>query len=415
MIFLKKAQIIIKSSVCVLLFIISLIFASIIYVDSSVSADYLINKGESLEINSLVPIRVSYSASEETPADSNRGSGATFDMDVRVLGVIPAKKISVRVVDENYVAVLGTPFGIKLYTEGVLVAGFSDVETKSKDKSPAKSAGIKEGDFLVSLNGVKVYTNEDVSKIIKNSNGEIVVAEIIRNGKEKTISFYPAKSKKDGEYKAGMWVKDSSAGIGTMTFYSPKYNVVAGLGHGICDSDTGTLMSLSSGEFVSATIMSYKKGIAGEAGELNGSFTGKKLADFYCNSSNGVYGKVTCDISLDNMFEIALKQEVRNGNAYIITTINGETPEYYSCKIKIRNKGETQNLLVEITDDRLLKATGGIVQGMSGSPIIQSGKLIGAVTHVLIDDPIKGYGIFAENMLETAQGVAEGNKFKEAS
>lgn len=412
---MKTIRIAIKSSVCVLLILFTGIFASILYVDNSVSSDYLINSGQSLEINSVVPLRVSYSAKEETQAGKAQGVGETFNMDVRVLGIIPAKKISVRVVDENYVAVLGTPFGIKLYTEGVLVAGFSDVDTKAKDKCPAKSAGIREGDFLVSLNGVKVYTNEDVAKIIKNSNGEHVVANTLRDGKKMTISFHPAKSKKDGEYKAGMWVKDSSAGIGTMTFYSPKYNMVAGLGHGICDSDTGTLMSLSSGEFVSADILSYKKGYAGEAGELNGSFTGKKLADFSCNSNNGVYGKVTCDISLENMFAIALKQEVRNGNAYIITTINGETPEYYSCKIKIRNKGETQNLLVEITDERLLKATGGIVQGMSGSPIIQNGKLIGAVTHVLVDDPTKGYGIFAENMLETAQSVSENNKLKDAS
>ena len=205
-----------------------------------------------------------------------------------------------------------------------------------------------------------------------------------------------------------------------MTFYSPRYNVAAGLGHGICDSDTGTLLSLNSGEFVSAEIVSYTKGKAGKAGELRGVFSGKKIADFSLNSNNGVYGSVSCDISMESLFPIAYKQEVRNASAYILCTVDGEAPQYYSCTVKVRNQSETQNLLVEITDEKLLNTTGGIVQGMSGSPIIQNGKLIGAVTHVLVDDPTKGYGIFAENMLETAQTVGQGlapaeQQLKEAS
>ena len=199
-----------------------------------------------------------------------------------------------------------------------------------------------------------------------------------------------------------------------MTFYSPKYNVVAGLGHGICESETGTLLTLNSGEFVTAEIASYTKGKSGKAGELSGSFTGKKIASFSKNSNSGVYGDVVCDVSLNEMYKIALKQEVRNASGYILTTIDGDTPEYYTCEIKVRGTGETQNLLVTITDERLLNTTGGIVQGMSGSPIIQNGKLIGAVTHVLIDDPTKGYGIFAETMLETAKNSVK-TELKEAS
>lgn len=410
---MKTARIIIKSiTVLSAIFVIG-IFTSLAYLSNSVSNFYLINAGDTLKIDSIVPVRASYCVEDNLKVEYEASQGDTFKMDLKLLGIIPAKQINVKVVDENYVAVLGTPFGIKIYTEGVLVVGFSDIDTDAKDKNPAKSAGLKEGDFIVSLNGINVYTNEDVAEIIKNSDGELIIARIVHDGKGKTISFYPAKSKSSGIYRAGIWVKDSSAGIGTMTFYSPKHNVVAGLGHGICESETGTLLSLSSGEFVTANIVSYIKGKSGKAGELTGSFSGKKIADFSKNCENGVYGSVTCDISLDSLFPVALKQEVRNAKGYILTTIDGNTPEYYTCEIKIRSQGAVQNLLIEVTDERLLSTTGGIVQGMSGSPLIQNGKLIGAVTHVLIDDPTKGYAIFAENMLETAQSVSE-KQLKEA-
>ena len=409
---MKIARIIIKSiTVCLTIFTI-VIFASLIYVSKTVSNYYSISVGESLNIDTIVPIRASYCS--ENIEVGYPSESETVKMNVKVLGVIPAKQIDVKFVDDNYVSVLGTPFGIKIYTEGVLVVGFGDIDTDDEDKNPAKTAGLREGDFIVSLNGINVYTNEDVAEIIKNSNGERIVARIVRNSKGMIISFFPAKSKSSGIYRAGIWVKDSSAGIGTLTFYSPKYNIVAGLGHGICESETGTLLTLNSGEFVSANIVSYTKGKSGKAGELSGSFSGKKIAKFSKNTYCGVYGQVTCDFSLDSMYKVALKQEVRNAGGYILTTINGETPEFYSCEIKVRSQGKTQNMLIKITDERLLNSTGGIVQGMSGSPIIQNGKLVGAVTHVLVDDPTKGYGIFAETMLETAKGVS-GQQLNNAS
>ncbi len=412
---MKFARCVIKSLTVCFFVLFTVIFSSIIYVELNLSDYYSIGSGDSLALDSPIPIRASYTSDTDSSVSYETGPGDTFKMELKVLGVIPAKQISVRVVDRTYVAVMGTPFGIKIYTDGVLVSGFSGVETESGTENPAKDAGLKVGDFIISLNGTKVYTNEDVSNIIKRSEGELIVAEIKQNGVEKTVSFYPVRSKSDGIFRAGVWVKDSSAGIGTMTFYSPTANVVAGLGHGICDSDSGALLSLSSGEFVTAEIHSYTKGKRGKTGELSGGFTGKKIADFDLNLENGVYGTVSCDISVDTLTQVALKQEVRNGSAYILTTVNGEQPDYYSCKIKVRNMNDTQSLLIEVTDKRLLDTTGGIVQGMSGSPIIQNGKLVGAVTHVLVDDPTKGYGIFAENMLDTAQGVTEDIKLKEAS
>lgn len=411
---MRTIKIAVKTTAIFCAVLATVIFASVIYANNSVSDYYSINKGETLELDTVVPVRASICSKDKVKVDYSAQEGNTFTMDVKVLGVIPLKQINVKVVDELQVAVLGTPFGIKLYTEGVLVVGFTEIDSESGDKNPAKTAGLREGDFIVSLNGREVYTNEDVSSIIKSSDGELVVARISRNGKEKTISFYPARSRSSGVYRAGIWVKDSSAGIGTMTFYSPTYNVVAGLGHGICESETGTLMSLSSGEFVTASIASYVKGEVGDAGELKGVFTGKKIAEFSKNSENGVYGRVSCDINMTKLIPVALRQDVRNAKGYIYTTIDGTEPDYYTCNVKVRNQGSVQNLLVEVTDERLLSATGGIVQGMSGSPIIQNGKLIGAVTHVLLDDPAKGYGIFAETMLETAQSVTEEN-LKEAS
>ena len=412
---MKNIRIIVKTATVFLTLLSVLVFSSLFYVEYSVSNYYCVNSGETLKINSPIPLRVSYCTNESSSVSYDNVSDETMKMELKVLGIIPAKKINVRMVDEMYVSVLGTPFGIKIYTEGVLVSGFSEVDTAEGSKNPAKEAGIRQGDFIVTLNGVNVYTNEDVSEIIRNSGGEKIIAKIIRNGKNKRISFYPAKAKTSGEYRAGMWVKDSSAGIGTMTFYSPAYNIVAGLGHGICDSDTGTLLSLSSGEFVTANIVSVVRGKVGKAGELTGIFTGKKISHFNLNCDEGVYGKVTCDISLENMISVALKQEVRNAKGYILTTIDGTEPDYYTCNIKVRNNENTQSLLVEITDERLIEATGGIVQGMSGSPVVQNGKLVGAVTHVLVDDPTRGYAIFAENMLETAQSVADQQKLKDAS
>ncbi len=377
-----------------------LIFSAIIYVDKNVAESYKISKGETLEINSLVPVK----ASGYEYKDDN--------VKLNIFGIIPAGKTSVQVVENNDVVLLGTPFGIKIYTDGVLVVDFGSVDTDNGDVNPAQAAGIKKGDFIVSLNGTHVYTNEDVADIIKNSNGSPVAAEIVSGGEKKTVYIKPVKSKTSGIYRAGIWVKDSSAGIGTLTFYSPTENTVSGLGHGICDTDTGTLLTIASGELVSAEILSVKKGVKGSPGELVGKFTGKSIASLNLNTEKGVYGTCKTNINSDNLIKIASKQEITAGDAFIYTTVSDEGPEYYSCKIKVLGTEQTQNLLVTVTDERLLSQTGGIVQGMSGSPIIQNNKLIGAVTHVLVDDPTKGYAIFAQNMLETAQGVPQ--QLKEA-
>ena len=393
----------IVKSVFIIFSIISIsIFSAIIYVDRNIEESYKIGEGETLKITSLIPVEASATQYKDNKVNLN------------IFGIIPAGQTRVKVVKKDQVVLLGTPFGIKIYTDGVLVVDFGSVDGEEGEVNPAKEAGIKKGDFIVSLNGIHVYTNEDVASIIKNSNGSPIAAEIVSKNTRKTVYIKPVKSKKSGVYRAGIWVKDSSAGIGTLTFYSPTKNTISGLGHGICDNDTGTLLTINTGELVSAEIVSVKKGASGAPGELVGKFTNKSLATLDQNTEQGVYGTPKTQIDSNQLIEIASKQETKDGDAFIYTTITHGQPQYYSCKIKVRKSDDTQNLVVTVTDQNLLEKTGGIVQGMSGSPIIQNGKLIGAVTHVLVDDPIKGYGIFAENMLETAQSVAE-QHLKDAS
>lgn len=382
-----------------------------------VSDKYKVNRGESLKIESIMPVTASFEGSKSSQA-AVYGIGDSYTVDLKLFGVIPFKTAQVLVVDENYVTVLGQPFGMKIYTDGVLVINVTTVDTADGVVNPAGIAGVRVGDYVKSVNGEKITCNEDLSKLVAECDGNKIEVEIIREGKKLNLSICPAMSRESGTYKIGLWVRDSSAGIGTLTFYSPSNDIVCGLGHGICDSDTECLLSVESGQLVEASIASVEKGSSGNPGELKGKFSYNPIANIMLNSTNGVYGRPIGEIDSSSVVEIALKQEIVDGDAQILCTIDGDTPKLYSCTVKKRTAGYlagNQNMNVRITDKELIEKTGGIVQGMSGSPILQNGKLIGAVTHVLVDDPTAGYGIFAENMLETAQIAADKNELKEAS
>ncbi len=414
---MKALKRIIKTIFFIFLIMSSLIFLLIYVLGEGIAESYKINQGDSLKIDSKVPVTAIVSGEKKEKANGF-GIGETFTVDLKMFGIIPFSSVGVEVVDQMHVAVLGTPFGMKLYTDGVLVTDMSDVETSDGKVNPARDAGIKIGDYIKSANGISVTCNEDLLEIIEASRGEKIRLETVRNGKTVYRNVTPQYMQNGSGYRIGIWVKDSSAGIGTLTFYSPSSGVVCGLGHGICDGDTGKLLELETGELVGAQIISVKRGAQGEPGELKGRFTVDKLCRISLNEKNGVYGMLTGSVDASKLTEIALKQEVYDGNAKILCTVDGERPELYSCKIEKRSgsyNSLTQNIIVTVTDKRLLEKTGGIVQGMSGSPLLQNGKLIGAVTHVLVDDPTKGYAIFAENMLETAQSVAAEQQMKDAS
>ncbi len=393
------------------------IFGSLIFAKVDLCRDYKIKKGEGLNIESFLPVTAVYKGNSLTQRNNFNVAGREYEVDLKLFGIIPLSSVNVEVVDELRVAVLGQPFGMKLYTDGVLVIDLTEVKIDNGTINPATRAGLKKGDYILSVDGKKITTNEELGAIVEASNGDTMDFLIKRDGKKMHISFSAVFSNETGSYKIGVWVRDSSAGIGTLTFYSPATGIICGLGHGICDEDTETLLELESGEIVSAEIIGIEKGSSGAPGQLKGRFGLETLGNIDLNSHSGVYSYSAGDLNYDGLYDIAFKQDIKEGEAQILCTVDGEGPKSYSCTVKMRSASfhsRNQNMVVTVTDEKLLELTGGIVQGMSGSPIIQNGKLIGAVTHVLVDDPTKGYGIFAENMLETARSVVQSQALKDA-
>ncbi len=402
---------------CGWLFLVTvLIIGGVCYWQITLPETYKVEKGENLIILDSIAVSQVYDTGGNGVKSVNLSTGDSYKAVLKWCGIFPIKTVSVKVVESSVVTLGGIPFGIKLYTDGVLVVSLSDVDTAVGKSCPAKKCGLNVGDVIVSINGKDVYTNQEVADIVEQCGGKELVLCIRRDGIESTVKLQPEKSKSEGRYKIGLWVRDSSAGIGTVTFYDPKTGVLAGLGHPVCDVDTGEIIPLSAGEIVPARIYSVNKSKAGAPGELRGGFETGSFGSLVSNNAAGVYGIMNNGM-VGQTVEVALKQEISEGAAQIYTTIQGVHPDWYTVnitKVNYNDAAITRNMIIEITDQRLLDETGGIVQGMSGSPLLQNGKLIGAVTHVLVDDPTKGYAIFAENMLETAQSVSE-QQLKEAS
>lgn len=325
-----------------------------------------------------------------------------------LLGIFPVKKVSIKQSGRDFVYPGGSTFGLKLYSDGVLIVGVDDVVLPEGETSPAKKAGLQTGDIIKSVNGETVSSNSDVSRLIAKTDGEELNLVIIRNGEEKNISFKPVRSD-GGTLKAGMWIRDSFAGIGTMTFYTDD-GFFGGLGHAVTDIDTGESVPIVRGEAVETAISGCIKGTEQNAGELYGIFTENKIGDLSVNSDRGVFGRLSSTPSDNQRIPVAFRQEIKTGKAQIISTVDGNEPQYYDIEItKLFLSGEnsTKNMEIKITDDKLISKTGGIVQGMSGSPIIQNGKLVGALTHVFVNNPLEGYAIYAEKMIEQVKAQKE--------
>ena len=296
----------------------------------------------------------------------------------------------------------GMPFGVKFYTEGVTVVGFCDVDTKNGKVNPAQKAGLKQKDMILKVNGESLSGASQLTELIESSGGNQLTLLCRRGKNEFEVKLTPAFCPAESRYKTGIWVRDSGAGIGTVTFIIPDSGAFAGLGHGICDADTGELVPMKRGSVSDVTISSVVKGEAGAPGELKGYFNAGKVGALLGNSSCGVWGMFTevPESSCEPM-PIGLRGDVEEGDAYILCTLDSNKIEQYDVRISNINRDAkgSKCFTVTVTDPDLLAVSGGIVQGMSGSPIIQDGKIIGAVTHVLINDPTTGYGIFLENML----------------
>lgn len=349
---------------------------------------------------------ITYGKRISSNGQKNTGQSEKYEAEVSLLNVIPVKSSAVTVRSRDYVEISGELFGLRLFTEGVMIVGTDEVDTEMGNVSPAKSAGLQKGDIICAINGTGVKTGQQVSDIFLKAGADSMIMEYLRDGKRYSVSFSLAYSLSENKYKAGLWIRDSAAGIGTMTFYDVSTGMFASLGHGVCDVDTGEILPLSNGDIVSAYISGCYKGKSGKAGELCGVFNPEIKGQLMCNCETGVYGKSE-KISVSTLMPVATGSEVRTGKAQIISTVDKDGPEYYDIEIMkvTEDSSQNKNMVIKITDSELIEKTGGIVQGMSGSPIIQNNMLVGAVTHVFVSDPTQGYAIFAETMLEKARSV----------
>lgn len=324
---------------------------------------------------------------------------------VSLMGTIPVKSVTINRKEAPTLLAGGNSFGIKLLMEGVMVTGLSEVDGKA---CPAADAGIEKGDIITHADDVPLASNNDLSRVIAESRGEKVTLDFTRGDTDMTTELVPVYSEKDEKWRSGMWVRDSIAGIGTMTFIDKETGKFSGLGHPVCDSDTGELVPLHSGEAVPVKITDTQRGKAGVPGCLHGQFTRlPSYGELTLNSNCGIFGSLsrTASERLGNPVEYKLgyRQDIEIGEAHIISTVSGTEPKMYAISIEevdYNSHEASKNMVIRITDEELIAETGGIVQGMSGSPIIQNDRIIGAVTHVFVADPTRGYGIFAENMYE---------------
>ena len=320
------------------------------------------------------------------------------------------KSITANIMPITKVIPLGNLIGLKLNTEGVLVVGISEVKGKdNKIYKPYEEAGISQGDSIIQINGQKIETTEDLIECVSKCKGDKIDIKYIDENEEIVDTVITPVKTSENTYKIGLWVRDTSAGIGTATFYDKNTNSIASLGHGIQDIDTEELVNISSGEFVTADVVNVEKGKENKPGKIEGSIEESSfVGNIYKNTELGVYGEIINKnvLGINNEIEeveVASRGEIEYGKATVICTLeNGKREEYEIQieKIYVNNNENNKSMLVKVTDKKLLEKTGGIIQGMSGSPILQNGKIIGALTHVLVSDPTKGYALFADKMVE---------------
>lgn len=324
-------------------------------------------------------------------------------------GIVPVKAVSVTTVTDKKLYPGGMLFGVRCSTDGVLVVGLQCVR---EDICPAREAGVRIGDVITHVDGVAVTSVQTLADSIAavGLSGGGVTLKVQRDGESLSLKVTPQKAD-DGVFRAGIRARDSSAGIGTVSFIDPETGLFGGLGHGICDVDTGALLPLSRGMTMDVRVTEILRGSKGAPGELRGSFLAGRTGTLMQNTELGVFG-VFGAVPAEHMeaMTVGVASEVHAGEATVLCTLDDTGVQAYSARIT-RVSGHagdepcSKNFIIEVTDEALLAKTGGIIQGMSGSPVLQDGKLIGAVTHVLVSDPRCGYGIFIENMLKTADAV----------
>lgn len=387
--------------------IITIIFLSLIYIYVTnitlIPSNAVLINGEEFKYKKLPGIMIS--EIQETSSENYNVS----NMEFKLFGMIPVKSSNITRIEDIKVVPVGKIIGLKLYTDGVLVVGKSEIEDLNNNMiRPYENSDIMEGDTIVSINEEKVESIEKLKKIVNNSKGQNLNMTILRNGTEFTSSIKPIQSKSK-EYKIGLWVKDAATGVGTMTFYDPASKKFAVLGHGITDSDTDTLINIDYGELVTSKVISIQKGKTESPGEIRGTILNQqKIGIVNKNTQFGIYGSLenltSLNIDISSAIKVASRDEICLGEAKILCSLDSSNKsEEYSVdieKIYYDNDYNNKSMLIRITDDKLIEKTGGIIRGLSGAPIIQNGKFIGAITNVLVSNPEIGYGIFADLMIK---------------
>jgi stage IV sporulation protein B len=363
--------------------------------------EYRIRRGTELCITSTVPIRA---VPVPTAARTAQYSSGPQTASLRLLGLFPIKTVRTQPTDTVMLVPSGRPFGVRMLMGGVMVVGFGEVATGKGHSCPAAEAGLVVGDIIVKANATAVRSTADFREAA--ADGGTMALTVMRGSTLQEMTLTPVYSVTAGRLQTGLWVRDSAAGIGTLTYYDPASGRFGGLGHPVCDPDTGERIPLACGEASAVTVSGVVKGQPGIPGQLQGYFAADApIGTLACNAGAGIFGTLS-EIPEGQAVPMALQQEVETGSAVILSTIDDSGPQAYTVEIlSLDYRSDTQNMIVRITDERLLERAGGIVQGMSGSPILQNGKLVGAVTHVFVSDPSQGYGIFAENMYACTQSV----------
>ena len=323
---------------------------------------------------------------------------------VCLFGLLPIKRVEVKRFDELSLCPGGEVFGIRAPLSGALVTSLSEVTTEGGNVSPGREAGLRRGDLVTAVNGAPIGSASDLAAAIADAGGKSISLTVLREGRSLTLTLTPVCSLA-GIFRAGVLVKDSVAGIGTVTFYDPETGFFGGLGHGVYDGIHDTPVPIRRGTVTAVGLSGIQPGAPGAPGELRGHLKSEKQGALLANTAHGVFGVLAAPTPGREPIPIALCSEVTLGKAEILSTVDENGPCRYTIEITALRgeKGSAESFAIRVTDKALLEKTGGIVQGMSGSPIIQNGKLIGAVTHVMVNDPTTGYGVFIENMLNAAQ------------
>ena len=380
--------------------------------------ELVVFEGEKINLKTILGMNIKTNQEKQETIETSSNNSETITgeagkktLEVSLFDKILTKDIEVDVLPKTTVIPVGNIAGVKLYTSGVLVVGMSEIEgIDNKKYRPYENTGIEEGDRITKIGEKYISTTNELIDLVNKSKGEDIEITYIHEEESKQCSIEPVQTG-NNEYKLGLWVRDSAAGVGTVTFYEPSTKTFGALGHGITDIDTGELINIASGEFVTTRILNIAKGENGNPGKIQGTIENQKnIGQISKNSKFGIYGKVdnlsSLEIDASKEMEVATREEIKEGKATILCSLDNKTVEEYEIeieKIYKENNYDNKSMQIKVTDQKLIEKTGGIIQGMSGSPIIQNGKFSGAVTHVLVNNPEEGYAVFVDIMLKQSK------------